>query len=151
MTETEKRPPRPGEGHPPHVPTAATTAQVKAMRAYGVSHDDIAACLGISDVTLRKHYAEAISVATAEANSKVAQSLYKKAIGDGPQSATCAIFWLKTRAGWKEKPTEHSHVVRTIDISKLTSEQLAALEPVIAALAAAEPAVDTDKGGEGEA
>jgi hypothetical protein len=32
----------------------------------------------------------------------VAESLYRKAATDGPQSVTAAIFWLKTRAGWKE-------------------------------------------------
>lgn len=140
-------------GLPPHVPTDASRKQVKAMIAFGVPQDKVAGCIGISDVTLRKYYSEAIAVAVPEANSKVAQSLFKKATGDGPAAVTAAIFWLKTRGGpeWKEKPQEHSHVVRTIDISKLTSEQLAALEPVIAALAAAEPAADTDKGGEGEA
>ena len=28
--------------------------------------------------------------------------VYKKALGDGAQSVAAAIFWLKTRAGWKE-------------------------------------------------
>jgi hypothetical protein len=32
----------------------------------------------------------------------VAESLYRKATSEGPQSVTAAIFWLKTRAGWKE-------------------------------------------------
>ncbi len=32
----------------------------------------------------------------------MAESLYRKAIGEGPQSVTAAIFWLKTRAHWKE-------------------------------------------------
>jgi len=38
------------------------------------------------------------------ANSLVAQTLFKKATGNGHQSVTAAIFWLKTRAGWKEMP-----------------------------------------------
>ena len=32
----------------------------------------------------------------------MAQSLYKKALGDGTSAVTAAIFWLKTQAGWKE-------------------------------------------------
>lgn len=33
----------------------------------------------------------------------MAQSLFfRKATGDGPQSVTAAIFWAKTRMGWKE-------------------------------------------------
>ena len=40
--------------------------------------------------------------AAAEANSQVAQTLFKKAIaGD----TTAAIFWLKCRAGWRERGT----------------------------------------------
>ena len=34
--------------------------------------------------------------------AKVAESLFRKATGDHRQSVTAAIFWLKTRAGWKE-------------------------------------------------
>jgi hypothetical protein len=32
----------------------------------------------------------------------VAEFLYRKATTDGAQSVTAAIFWLETRAGWKE-------------------------------------------------
>jgi hypothetical protein len=44
----------------------------------------------------------------AKANTKVAESLFRKATGDGPQSVAAAIFWLKTRAGWMET-TVHEH------------------------------------------
>ncbi len=37
-----------------------------------------------------------------KANAKVAENLYRKATGEGRESVTAAIFWLKTRAGWKE-------------------------------------------------
>jgi hypothetical protein len=37
-----------------------------------------------------------------KADSRVGESLYHKALGDGAQSVTTAIFWLKTRAHWKE-------------------------------------------------
>jgi hypothetical protein len=32
----------------------------------------------------------------------VAESLYRKATGEGREAVTAAIFWLKTRARWKE-------------------------------------------------
>jgi hypothetical protein len=32
----------------------------------------------------------------------VAENLYRKATGDGREAVTAAIFWLKTRAHWKE-------------------------------------------------
>ena len=39
----------------------------------------------------------------------MAESLYRKAIGEGRESVTVAIFWLKTRARWKEDSV-HEHV-----------------------------------------
>ncbi len=32
----------------------------------------------------------------------MAENLYRKATGEGREAVTAAIFWLKTRAGWKE-------------------------------------------------
>ena len=54
---------------------------------------------------------------------------YKKATGDGPQSVTAAIFWLKTRAGWKETfiqetagEVKHTFVVRLPEAVRDVSE-----------------------------
>ena len=38
----------------------------------------------------------------------MAESLYRKALGDGREALTAAIFWLKTRARWKETSV-HEH------------------------------------------
>jgi hypothetical protein len=32
----------------------------------------------------------------------VAENLFRKATGEGREAVTAALFWLKTRAGWKE-------------------------------------------------
>ena len=37
-----------------------------------------------------------------KANSRMAENLYRKAMGDGPQAVAATIFWLKTRARWKK-------------------------------------------------
>ncbi|WP_287311484.1 hypothetical protein [Mesorhizobium sp.] len=37
-----------------------------------------------------------------KANARVAETLYPKATGEGREAVTAAIFWLKTRARWKE-------------------------------------------------
>jgi hypothetical protein len=78
---------------------------------------DIARVLGIDPKTLRKHYRDELDTGSIKANSRMAENLYKKAMGDGPQSVTATIFWLKTRARWKETSiheTEvtHRYVVR---------------------------------------
>jgi hypothetical protein len=93
-------------GRPPHVPTEATRKQVKALAAYGVPQDEIGKVIGVSKPTLEKHYRDELDRAQSEANARVAESLFRKATGDGAQSVTAAIFWLKTRAQWKEPPTD---------------------------------------------
>ncbi len=52
--------------------------------------------------TLRRSFRKELDDGQATANSMVAQSLFRKATGNSPQSVTAAIFWLKTRARWKE-------------------------------------------------
>ncbi len=85
-----------------HAPNENTRKQVDAMAGYGVPEISIARVIGIDVKTLRKYYHEELDTAHIRANSAVAQSLFRKATGDGPQSVTAAIFWLKTRMGWKE-------------------------------------------------
>lgn len=87
------------KGQQPHVPTDKDRATVEAMASYGIVQDDIAAVLDIDDKTLRKYYAKELRTATAKANSQVAQRLFKKCMADDTSSI---IFWLKTRAQWKE-------------------------------------------------
>lgn len=89
-------------GRPNHQPDEIFRRQVEAMAGYGIPEADIAKVIGIDAKTLRKHYRDELDIAHVKASSAVAQSLFKKATGDGPQSVTAAIFWCKTRMGWKE-------------------------------------------------
>lgn len=100
------------------------------MAGYGIPADDIARSVGISHDTLRKHYRDELDLGTVKANTAVAQSLYKKATGDGTSSVTAAIFWLKTRAGWRETVAlEHTGAnggpIEVKRASDLTDDQLA--------------------------
>lgn len=96
-------------GRPSHKPTDATRKQVETLAGFGITEDDIAMSLEISKPTLIKHYRRELDMGHIKANSAVAQSLYKKATGEGASAVTAAIFWLKTRAGWKETVVnEHS-------------------------------------------
>ena len=87
---------------PVHTPDPALRRQVEAMAGYGIPELGIAKVIGVDPKTLRKHYRSELDLGHIKANSAVAQSLFKKATGDGPQSVTAAIFWAKTRMGWKE-------------------------------------------------
>ena len=89
-------------GRASHRPDPNSRRQVEAMAGYGMPETDIAAAIGIDAKTLRKHYRSELDLGHIKANSAVAQSLFRKATGEGPQSVTAAIFWLKTRARWKE-------------------------------------------------
>jgi hypothetical protein len=42
----------------------------------------------------------------------------------GPQCVTAAIFWMKTRGGWRETP--QSHEIAVTDVSQMTDEELIA-------------------------
>jgi len=87
---------------PSHQPLPALCRQVEAMAGYGVPEIDIARVVGIDPKTLRKHYRDELDTGQVKANAKVAENLYRKATGEGREAVTAAIFWLKTRAGWKE-------------------------------------------------
>ena len=86
-----------------HEPTAATRGAVESMTAYGIPQDEIARSLGITANTLRKHYGEEIDTAATKANARVAQTLFKMATDINHKScAASAMFWAKTRMGWRE-------------------------------------------------
>ena len=86
---------------PRFVPNAETRKMVRSMAAYGIRQEEIACCLGLrSPKTLRRHFREELDRAAPEANAMVAQSLFQQAISGKQTAAT--IYWLKTRAGWRE-------------------------------------------------
>ena len=85
---------------PHHKPTSESRAQVEALAGYGVRQDEIAMYLDIDPKTLRSHYREQLDKGVVKANVSVARSLHKQAV-EGNVAA--AIFWLKSRAGFREK------------------------------------------------
>jgi hypothetical protein len=89
-------------GRRAHRPDETSRRQVEAMAGYGVREADIATVLEVDEKTLRKHYRSELDKGHIKATTKVAENLYRKATGEGREAVTAAIFWLKTRAGWKE-------------------------------------------------
>lgn len=92
-----------------HEPSPETRAQVYALSSFGVTQDDIGRFLGLSDDTLRKHYAPELERAKVDRNAEVAAFLFRSAngstIAEGASYSDClkaAMFWLKTRAQWRE-------------------------------------------------
>lgn len=91
-------------GRPAYNPTEKDRTTVKTMSAFGIPDYQIAKVIGIDPKTLRKHFWAELEVGHVEANAKVAASLYKKATGEGREAVVAAIFWLKARAGWRDRP-----------------------------------------------
>jgi len=97
-------------GRPKYEPTAEQRMRVQIMVGCGMSQTVICeqtintqTGLPIDLKTLRKVYRAELDAGTEFANGMVTQALFKKATGTGPQSVTACIFWLKARAGWKDR------------------------------------------------
>ena len=127
-----------------HQPTDASRKQIEALASFGVPRGEIAKVAGICLGTLVKHYGETLDVAATKANSLVAQSLFNRAVkGDGSAATSAAIFWLKVRAGWREKDVHevtglNGGPIQMVDLGGLSDEQLEALKPVLSSLAVSE-------------
>ena len=146
-----KKPEKRKPGRPKHVRDKSIADNVTFLAGIGVPENDIARVSGISTPTLLRYYRKEIDEGFLIVNANVAKSLYQKAIGKQPNSVAAAIFWMKTRAGWKESQ-RHEHTgrdgqpIQFMDLRKLTDEQLAALESAISILAAAGIDLEGDQG-----
>ena len=89
-------------GRPPYQRDERIARQVEAMAGYGIPLAKIAKVVGLSENTMRKYYLDEIDLGATKANAKVIESLFRKATGDGQGAVAAAIFWAKTRCGWKE-------------------------------------------------
>ena len=93
----------------PHKPDAKSRAEVSALCSFGVPQESIAEFLGIDAKTLRKYYRDELNSAVIKANAAVGRFLYQNASGqtlaNGATHSDCvraAMFWAKTRMGWRE-------------------------------------------------
>ncbi len=110
----------------PHQPTKESRQLVKLHATIGTTQAVISSILGIDPKTLRLHYREELDHATAQANATIGGALFNKAKGG---DTAAMIFWMKTRAGWREKH-DLNHTSEDGSMSpkaaiELTDEQLA--------------------------
>lgn len=97
----DKRGARKGNfGNTPYEPTEEARKQVQTMAGLGVSNQDIATILDISNDTLTRHYKRELDTAAIAVNARVAQAAYHKAMSGDPQMLK---YWLNCRARWSEK------------------------------------------------
>ena len=81
------------------VANEAVREKVRHLAGIGVRQDDIARIVGCAPKTLRKRCRDDLDRGVAEANALVSNSLFAAA-KEG--NVTAQIFWLKTRARWRE-------------------------------------------------
>ena len=82
-----------------HVPTQESRTLVRTLSAVGIRFEDIAVKLEIGQDTLVKHYRKELDDGRIDANAAIGKTLYEQARNG---NTAAAIFWLKTRAAWKE-------------------------------------------------
>mgnify|MGYP001323176277 CR=1 FL=1 len=101
--------------------------KVEAMAGYGLSATDIALVLAMDETELQSVYQRELDAGAIKTNLRVAESLYRQALGDGRQAVTAAIFWLKTRARWKETSVhEVAGAQQPLDLTTWSDEMLEA-------------------------
>jgi len=124
----------------PHQPDDKSRKQVLLMAGIGLTHDQIAKVMLVSDETLRKYYANELETGAAKMSAAVAQNLYNIATSKDSGAVAAAIFWMKTRAGWRE--TNRSEITgadggpvkvetKTVSTKNMTPEQRAALREIL--------------------
>lgn len=97
--------------YPAHKPTDELREKVASLKAFGNTHEAIAASLSIDNDTLVKYYKEELTNGATNANHKVASVLFDKCMA-GDTSAL--IFYLKTRARWREKDPEDNNPMQSL-------------------------------------
>jgi hypothetical protein len=78
----------------------AVRERVRHLAGVGLRQDDIAKIIGCTAKTLRKRFRDDLDRGVAEANATVSGFLFAAAKAG---NVTAQIFWLKTRAHWREK------------------------------------------------
>ena len=128
-------------------PTAEQRRLARAMAGLGLPQEQIAFLLEIDPKTLRKHFRDDLDRGMAEANVKIAQSLFNMATTGC--SVAAAIFWLKARANWREK---HEVVVSANQLEQLTDAELDRMITVVREVVAEESAIggSADTGDDGD-
>ena len=82
----------------------AVRERVRHLAGVGVRQDDIARIIGCASKTLRRRLRDDLDRGVAEANATIAGYLFAAAKAG---NIAAIIFWLKTRARWRERARPH--------------------------------------------
>ena len=121
----------------PHEPTQAQRQLVQLHATIGTQQHVIADILGIDAKTLRLHYRSELDHAMAQANATIGGALFNKAKGG---DTAAQIFWMKTRAGWRERQEiDHTSSDGSMSPKGLPDDLAAALDALAGKLTSGDP------------
>lgn len=106
-------------GRPSYRRDESIAKQIEMMVACGLPVEEIGNIVDISKSTIQKYYRKEVDSGHAKANVKVAGALFNSAIRG---NTTAQIFWLKTRARWRE--TNHVDINFHKPARELSREEL---------------------------
>ena len=92
------------------VVTDAMRERVRSLASVGVRQDDIAKIIGCDPKTLRQYFPDELERGMVEANAEIAGHLFASAKAG---NVVAQIFWLKTRARWRERETPEETAQRS--------------------------------------
>lgn len=102
--------------------------KIKALAGYGMSDQDIAHVVDISEATIKRRFRKELDEGRSIAKSAVQQTAYKMAVGGNCPAMT--IFWLKTQCRWREvssdEKTNETNAAPINSISKATNDPIEA-------------------------
>ena len=90
--------------NPPKTLTEKELAEVEMMAGLGMRFEDIALTKDMCLDTLKKYADPQLQQGKAKTKAQVMQTAFKMAVSGKTPAMT--MFWLKTQAGWREKPVE---------------------------------------------
>lgn len=139
-----RRKPGPPRGHKEFVkfvPTREQRTIVELACGFGYTQPQICRLIinpqtgkGVDEKTLRENFREELDAGADKATFAVLNNLYNMATKPGPQGASTAMFWAKTRAGFREN-VDHNHLHQgtvkhdhdhhgQVDLTKLSDKEL---------------------------
>lgn len=123
MENKEKRKP----GRPKLEISDKDRQQVSVLAGLGLTRDQIALVMAMSDESIGKYFRKELEEGVAKANAKVAQNLFSIATSREHGSVAAAIFWMKSRARWRETThIEHLHAAdeNYVDALRMVASRL---------------------------
>jgi hypothetical protein len=141
----KKRPPKDKGGRPSFKPTDQQRRDVLQYAAVGIGQDEMCVALGISLPTLHKYFRTELDTGAIKANAVIGGSIFNAGRNGNMQAA---IFWAKTRMGWKETNVQEvtgkdGGPIQTEDV---TADPASIIAERLAQLAAAHAPKDQEGG-----